>query len=375
MDTLINFNTAIGQGLYDISSHSLYINDVLTCSSIEIGKMPNRLYLLFNTHCNLNCTYCFQHQYKKKEYDSLYITDYKALLDQICKEHYDNIIMFGGEPLLDENLTSLEYLLNTLNHENYVIYTNGNFSDNIFNLLSQHIGKFAYFLITIDGTEEVHNKRRINPHSNSFKNIMLNIERLCQITSMVSIQINVDKANMDNIPTLLNYLYTLPYTKNCNILINPVKYTNLSIEDFSIFDLFFEAKKNFPDLNINLNSKIYSNFVNYILNQPITLERCCVGSTKIFDFEQKTIYACPQNNTTVIGTFNNNNYEINQTKIDIYHKYSQRQQKSCLNCPYLFLCDAGCLFSKPSTDCQTRMYNILTKLLTNFDLLFNIKAE
>ncbi|MEV4883660.1 uncharacterized protein SAMN05660461_1408 [Chitinophaga ginsengisegetis] len=172
-------------------------------------------------NCQLGCHYCAQSH--SKNVMSTNVADH--MLDRITEKiksgKFDvlQVTWYGGEPLT--GLSSIEYtskLLQELAAENKVRYaatmiTNGlALKPKIFErLVTEH--QLKMFQITLDGTAEFHDKRRMLKNGNpSFDIIMDNVTNIVLsdffAASDVDIQIrcNVNVENKDNIFQLMDFL-------------------------------------------------------------------------------------------------------------------------------------------------------------------------
>ena len=188
--------------------------------------------ILLSWNCNLACIYCYEgagYNLKSNNLSSETAKKYIKFMKNIAiknrsKEMYINL--FGGEPLV--NIDIGIYILENLKKfcdKNSIIFsasiiTNGTLlSNEIINKL--YINNCRYFQITLDGTENVHNSRRLYKNGNgSYKTIIKNIQKLNSYDSMINtvIRINIDKTNIVNAYRLLEELGDngLKLT-NCNV--------------------------------------------------------------------------------------------------------------------------------------------------------------
>lgn len=120
---------------------------------------------------------------------------------------------YGGEPLL--GLAAIKHITESL-----ITYTNKKglslessmttngylLSDELALTLTKELGILEY-QITLDGTEEVHNRRRfLADGSPTFQHVMSGILALHNCGATVKVRINVDKGNWDDVSKLLDVL-------------------------------------------------------------------------------------------------------------------------------------------------------------------------
>ncbi|MFK8101008.1 MAG: radical SAM protein [Saprospiraceae bacterium] len=163
--------------------------------------------------CNFRCPYCYENTishdgkawskkvFTKDAVDRAYETMLEVEPDR--KQHYNTIILYGGEPLLVENKDIVEYMVERGVKEKYIFQavTNGYDLEHFAHLLGPN--KIEYLQITVDGPPEKHNARRTHYlHGNSFEKIMTNIKLALDLGTKVNIRINTDLNNLEDIKTV-----------------------------------------------------------------------------------------------------------------------------------------------------------------------------
>ena len=174
------------------------------------GSKSLNLTILPTTACNMKCEYCFENL---RPYSAKIEIGNKICkwVEELYKEHkFEKIFVtwFGGEPLLNlEFIKNISNNLikwcehNTIDYDADII-TNGT-------LLTRKVAetlvekcKIKKCQITIDGAEEIHNKRRVLPNANGYQLIIKNITQVCDLMD-ICVRINVDKNNKNDLDKLL----------------------------------------------------------------------------------------------------------------------------------------------------------------------------
>jgi len=167
--------------------------------------------------CNLRCVYCFQDHEANAQYMSLeraedYITFVKeGALEKGVKNIA--VTLFGGEPLL--NIHVGYYILEEL--YNFCIDKAIGFSSSIITngtlITEKIVSKLCEYKcdsiqVTLDGTKEVHDARRIKVDGKgSFDETIEALKYLNGVRKTGTIiRINVDKTNLANTYSLLDYI-------------------------------------------------------------------------------------------------------------------------------------------------------------------------
>lgn len=194
---------------------AVYGNDIL-----EITIIPTN-------DCNFKCLYCYQ---EDKEY--FYMTDReekKILLyleKNVRRFKKLRINWFGGEPLLMKKfIISMMSKIKEICKKNKVallsgMSTNGYELD--FKTFEQlYFNKVTHYQITIDGTQEIHNKYR--PHktnSNSFSTVfnnMLYIHNHFKGVYKIALRINLTVDTLENINEFIDMIRVFEKSKNIEI--------------------------------------------------------------------------------------------------------------------------------------------------------------
>ncbi|MFM7716075.1 MAG: radical SAM protein, partial [Microcystis sp.] len=111
---------------------------------------------------------------------------------------------FGGEPLLAENRSTIEYILERAfasGKANFSAITNGTELEAYQDLLAPD--KISWLQITLDGVPQEHDKRRIYADGKgSYEQIAQNITRALDLGVQVSVRMNIDRNNVNKLPDL-----------------------------------------------------------------------------------------------------------------------------------------------------------------------------
>ena len=193
------------------------------------------LYLFMPTYsCNLRCPYCFQdHMRTDPNFNHLLTLMDKPTVDRIFdampeieRNHgYTDedtgkrqISFFGGEPLLKENRQIIEYIMDKakkLGPVDFSAISNATDLHHYKDLLGEE--GIAEIQITLDGTPQEHDKRRVYPDgSGSFDIIAKNITMALDQGARVSVRLNIDHNNINELPELASIITHQGWTKYTN---------------------------------------------------------------------------------------------------------------------------------------------------------------
>lgn len=164
----------------------------------------------FSYSCNLKCVYCMQQNISEADNrmePSVRVAEWKQLMNLHHSKHL-NVCLFGGEPFL--NITYLSEVLEIAKEEigdiSYSVVTNGTLVDSrVIKLINTY--SINRIQITIDGPENIHNRRRVSQNINCYQEIIKNIYTLLKETNSQIIINNVmDISNYSEIDLMTDEL-------------------------------------------------------------------------------------------------------------------------------------------------------------------------
>lgn len=178
------------------------------------------IFVLMPTYdCNLRCHYCFQDHMRSDGADAgrlrtMSIDMADRLLagmariearHELTPDGYQrNVGLFGGEPLLRASRPLIEHIVRCLKAAGPVTLwaaTNGTELDAYLDLLGPD--GIDTLQITLDGTPEEHDKRRIYADgSGSFARIARNIRAALERGTAIQVRVNVDRNNIAMLPAI-----------------------------------------------------------------------------------------------------------------------------------------------------------------------------
>lgn len=300
--------------------------------------------------CDFRCVYCFE----RNNFKDIVITEevIKGILRMI-NERINiidnlNITWYGGEPLLAfdmlEKLTKKIIELCTENNVTYraEIITNG------YNLNRDFAKKFEELnimsmQITLDGPEDIHDKRRVlSSGQGTFNKIITNLSDCISDlhATNINIRVNTDKENLYRINEVMNELQKHNLSNKVNVYLGLVEPTNGNYEENKCLSVYEFSKKN-VDFKKNVNSNIMPLY-------PRRVQNFCGAdndSTFVIDSEGY-LYKCWNDIGMIqksIGSVVVDDYNDANTKLLLnYMLYDPTQNSQCRDCKVLPLCMGGC---------------------------------
>jgi uncharacterized protein len=169
--------------------------------------------------CNFGCSYCYQGNYdvkapflKKEVIDAFF--DY---VDSEFKGRSKYITIFGGEPLLPGKLhmARVRRLIESANKRgvDIAVVTNGYHVPDYIEILRH--AQIREVQVTIDGTEEVHDKRRfLKGGQGTFARIVSGIDLLLDNEIPVNLRVVTDRENISELPKLASFAIARGWTRS-----------------------------------------------------------------------------------------------------------------------------------------------------------------
>ncbi|HMO39104.1 MAG TPA: SPASM domain-containing protein [Saprospiraceae bacterium] len=188
-------------------------------------KLRKNFMFLVAYDCNFRCPYCFENAvsnngkgWSKKVFTKNAVDKaFEAMteFEPNRQLHSNTIILYGGEPLLEQNHEIVKYIVEKGVKEgyNFRAITNGYDLDCFENLL--HPNKIGALQITLDGVKEKHNNRRTHyEHGDSFDKIIKNIAMALNRDVNVSVRINTELNNFDDLIKIKDLFTELNFFEN-----------------------------------------------------------------------------------------------------------------------------------------------------------------
>lgn len=369
------FEVLIRRGYVTTKSDEEEYKYVLSLSNIMDKTRtlyPKQFMFMVAYNCNFRCPYCYEgkltpncRQWSGKvlskemvdmAYDSMTVIEKKQEL------HNKQIILYGGEPLLKENKSIIEYIVRKGKELGYYFaaITNG-YDLNFFEDLLEY-DLIRMLQITVDGCEEHHNKRRIHyQNKDSFKVIIHNIGIALQKGVTVAIRVNTDHNNIGDLLRLEKLFDKLGYSKYANFSINSallVDYSpsnsknNHSVQNFSKELNYMNRLEYLNQLNkigfrecqdFGIYNRLYSSIKH---NTHLSFRTFfCGAQTGMYIFDPfGDIYSCWNDVGNVDNAIGNYLNGIQWTKAkEIWLNTGVLTYEECCHCKYIFLCRGGCV--------------------------------
>lgn len=171
---------------------------------------PVTKYTIFpTTCCNAHCFYCFESEYQKINMTQEMAKKVADLIRRNVGDKQAVLGWFGGEPTVAMN--RIDYICHLL-REYGVDYISGMVSNGYLfteDVVNKAVNdwKLQNIQITLDGTEEVYNKTKsYNVPGSPYQRVVNNIETLLKAGVRVTVLLNLDYHNSDDLYDLIDQL-------------------------------------------------------------------------------------------------------------------------------------------------------------------------
>lgn len=324
-------------------SESIFCNQINNIMNLAIQSnlktKPLANYTIFTTtECNARCFYCYEAGAKKFSMSDKVANDVADYIIKHAKNETIKINWFGGEPLYNFKVIDTISSILRKNGASYTskMVSNGYlFDDNIIARATK-LWNLKKVQITLDGTEEIYNKCKAyitTDDISPFRKVIDNIKKLVANDIQVTVRLNMDNHNYENLFKLVDYLAAeFIDKKNIGVYVKMLydEFSNMHCEDdrVSLYKKFME-----------LNDYIYSKNI-----------ACTYGLKKFLKYQNCTADA--DNATTVLpdgrlgkcehyidGNFWGSIYSENKD-YEVLNRFKERipHTKDCEDCCFLPNC-------------------------------------
>ncbi len=319
-----------------------------------------QLFFVSNYSCNFGCLYCYQDEYSNKitGLSTVLIDAFFSYVSTRFKNRKKYITLFGGEPLLpgENHKKLIAYFTEKAANYNIdlAVVTNGY-------LLADYIPIFKTATIreiqvTLDGTEELHNRRRpLKNGDPTFDRIVNAIDLAMEEGIPVNLRMVIDKDNINDLPELATYAIEKGWTENPlfktqigrNYELHHCQANNQKLfSRLSLYENIFQLIQKHPHiLRFYQPAFSVSKFLFEEGRLPSPLFDSCPGTKTewAFDYNGK-IYAC----TATVGKTGEElgmfypQVELNNDVISEWEDRDILSIEMCKNCSVKLACGGGC---------------------------------
>ncbi len=319
-----------------------------------------QIFFVPNYACNFACSYCYQDEYTnaKTEVTFEIVDSFFEYVAKTFAEKKKYITIFGGEPLLNtqKQKAIIAYIFQKASSAGIELslVTNGFHLTEYIDVLKT--ATVREIQITLDGTEAIHNKRRLLKNGNpTFDQIVNGIDECLKNDLVVNLRMVVDKENINSIPDLANFAIEKGWTSSQffktqlgrNYELHHCQFSSDNLlSRISLYEELYEMIKSNPQVT-KFYEPSYSIskflFENGELPNPL-FDSCPACKTEwAFDYTGH-IYSCT---ATVgkpgesLGTFYPE-IKLEQDTIELWQSRDVTEIDACKECNLQLACGGGC---------------------------------
>lgn len=320
----------------------------------------NMFFVLILTYeCNMRCDYCFQSYVFER--DKTWLQQKMSFeqvdaafeaMDTLNPDAQIPVHLFGGEPLLNHNYDLVQYVLEkgTSLGKSFTIVTNGLEADKFLPLLTAH--NITSFQITLDGIQEVHDKRKKKlDGTGTFGDIVHSMDQLIEAGMYIYVRVVFDHSTVKQLPGLMEFFTQKGWDtrKNVSVYLTPQRHhteggcmnfiCNLKEEDLdflveeeSVRDAFWRGLLPLRE-KLGLEVENWLPSISYCRNKKHQMWLDPFGD----------IYLCTDtlgDTEHIVGTYHPELHFNEQ--YDTWKKRTIFNMKSCRHCKYAMICGGGC---------------------------------
>lgn len=294
--------------------------------------------LVLTYDCNFDCSYCFESNASKNE--NTLMTEEMVDRVESLFPNIESILLYGGEPLLEQNMDIIKYIIKKYPNKEYQIITNGYNIDKYINILKRI--KIEWIQVTLDGDKKTHDSFRYlkNSKIGTFNKLISNINLAIKNNIRIKIRMNITNNNYEECLELRDKLKQK--YKNKDILIFELQpIFQLDNKSKNFLEPILYSVNNYKDNTIN-NSGI--NFQQSIIDRrPIKLKfnNCSAETSARLVDSKGDIYSClvsVGNQNARIGTYYP---EFKYFEGSLINRNISTIE-SCKACKFALLCGGGC---------------------------------
>lgn len=349
------------------------------------NKLFNGFTFIPSYDCNFRCPYCVEarmsgngSQWSKQAFTREMVDRAYTAMDEIGPHrefHLKQILLYGGEPLLKENKEIVRYMVEKGHALGYRFkaITNGYDLEEFLDLLNPEM--IHTLQITVDGTKEWHDQRRVHYlDGGSFDKIVRNIGLALKAGVGVTVRVNTDRNNFGSLGELKElfsrlgyYEYDKLFSMHAGWLFDngeasgpkaPKEENPGNIDYFNFKELNRELKNS--DLKVSCPSDgLFRDLYTAISRKKLVNlnPTGCSSQSGAYVFDPKgDIYSCLE----AVGQprYSLGNYAApggirwHTDEVERWHSINIATTPQCSKCRYALFCRGGCVFKRMQDNSQ-----------------------
>lgn len=375
-----------GEGfLTDLSveqEERLFCRLVEKLHKINLTRVPDLIFMP-TYDCNLRCGYCYQgflrtnplYQHSLKVmpieivdriFRAIPNIDRRHGIEDSGKERARSIGLFGGEPLLAATRPAVEQIIHKalqLGNVSFWAVSNATELEHYKDLLSPD--KISTIQVTLDGPPAEHDRRRVYADgSGSFARIARNIGMALDLGVNITVRMNVDRNNLQQVPALAEVIYSHGWNKYSNFgaYAAPIKKFGDNVASSTTMDASELARgmgnlrEQHPMMSVvrgpdsSYKSMAFRLFEGREKFTPDLMESSCSAHTGEYMFDAfASIYVCWEHvgelNARIGFIREDGQLDVKGDLLSMWQTRTVASNPVCRKCRYALHCGGGCAAS------------------------------
>ncbi|MCL2631917.1 MAG: SPASM domain-containing protein [Coriobacteriia bacterium] len=341
----------------------------------QVARSRPSVVIVPELDCNYRCVYCFERTLQKglktqrTNMDKTEVDAVFAAIDQLAagSDGIGQVVLYGGEPLQQKNLKLIEQIVSAGEARgiSFMAVSNGHDLNAFLHLFS--VDKISALQITIDGLQEVHDRRRVAlDGSSSFQRIIENIRLAIEATDVkIVTRINLDDQNYPGFVDLLKVFEREGWLNHSQISINAAivhVYDSCGaaspLQDVSqIRAELDEVLSSYNNILLGSAEAITGSSVlsALVYDRPSSLRSSfCAACSGMYIFLPNGQVSCCWeaigDQRSLIGSYSAEGLELDEQRAELWFGRSAAMIDECADCRYSLLCAGGCPQQAGATD-------------------------
>lgn len=341
---------------------------------LKLRQKPYVFVFCLTYACNLRCFYCFEDNYhqtasvmRKKDVDAAVRFMEQTLIGE--KNQTFRVVLEGGEPFLDGQWEILCYFFEQMKllSEKYdgfkgvSVFTNGENTLSYLDLLRQNRPVIERVLITLAGSEKIHDSYRLTlSGASNYQNVMHTTSVLLEKGFPVLTVLNLDKNNIRSLPEISEELKDRKWNGYKNYLgcyVSSIKYFDPNTLDnaLSEYDIWntmldYSRRKQISESLFNLGDlKVLKNIDRLIRCGDTNFFHCAANNGRQYLFgPEGLLYNCTK--VTAQKDYSIGCYHempaVCEEKARWWTSAAVSYNSYCNDCRYAFICGGKCRYAE-----------------------------
>ncbi len=344
----------------------------------RMGRFANRelgLTIAPTLACNFRCVYCFEEPSRATMTAETVDAVYDYVLGALRGKEGLGVCWYGGEPLLAfDIMEKLSRRFISLCRTMGIPYE-ADIISNGYLMTTERAERLTremavrFWQVTLDGPPAVHDQRRpLQGGKGSFAVVLENLAATCHLFDRVSVRINIDRTNQEQVGELLDLLEKKGLRDKVTVYFGQVQAIGAACPGFSHQCL---STKEFSLVEMQLNRLVADRGWSVSLRPRLKSGVCLADQVNCYLIDPAGNLAKCWNCAGVEEERTGTIFE-EQPHDNLYRwlSFDPFEDPECLDCKMLPICMGGCPYDKViggGKDCFSQKYNLIDRQKLRID--------